>query len=577
MILSELKLPKRQPRYFLSESFDAGNERDVKEVLNRLLSETPSDFRSATQWFGLFSEASSAISELQTHLEVAVQRNTNDKESEKKLQFFDERILSQMLRVRAHLIDIYLSSPWRASMHADDRGRIAADFQNRRRYTSASLVELQLTENQLIRQYRQFMSAAVTDFRGRQLQLSVIVGKLNDNSAETRKDAFFSYWSYIEEHESELQDLFQKLLENRNNQALTLGEQSYIPLAFAELGRLDYSVEDCKKFRDSISEHVIPVTNELAKYQALNLRTRTVKPWDVNAWPQLAPTCSPANGNLEDMLDGFQRMLKKIHPSFESMYIELKQRNLIDVEPRKNKAAGAFCVTFQESGLPFIFGNFAGTLRDGLTLVHEFGHAIHGIATAPIANVLLRHPGLEFCEVASLGLEMFASQHFSEWWSDAENAQRAWANQAFHAIQFWPFMAMIDEFQHSIYSQSQCDALARNRVWTSLSRRFRPHVDWSECENFEKLGWFSRQHIFTSPFYYIDYGIAQLGAVQLWQNAKKDPETAVQKYILALSLGAQRNLPELFQEAGLELDFEGHCLAGLVRDLKKEVMQIVIR
>lgn len=574
-MLPKIDLPPNRRRYFISETFDPTNKNEVQTTLNKLLSSPPKDFKSAAEWFGVFSETSSAVAQVQTLLELQVQRNTADKQAEVELQRFDENIVSQMLSARAELIDIYLSSPWRVAMHADDNGRIVQDFLNRRKYTAPQLVELQLTENQLVRKYRQFMSQATATFRGRTQQLSVVVGKLNDNAPDVRKDAFFSYWQFVQERHDELQGLFQALLENRTEQAHTLGEKSYVPIAFAELGRIDYTIDDCTRFRDAIVDEVVPVISELSKYQALNLKTRMVKPWDLNAWPQLMPTQMPANGNLQAMLSGMKKILAEIHPSFVSLFSEMQERNLIDIEPRPHKSAGAFCVTFQDSGLPFIFGNFAGTQRDGMTLIHEFGHAIHGYATSSIANPLLRHPGLEFCEFASLGLEVLAAPHLHHWWENKSEAKKAWAIHAFNALQFWPFMAMIDEFQHQIYSAPQMSFAERNRVWCALSKKYRPHADWTDCEELECLGWFSRQHIFTSPFYYIDYGIAQVGALQLWQNSKLNRTRATEHYIDALSLGAQRSLPELFKAAGCTFDLSRPSLAGLAHDLKREVQESI--
>jgi|GEM_PF-618012 len=564
-------LPERPRRAFLREDFDASDAGHVQEVLLRLAGNHPSDFRSAYEWYALFQEASSAISELHTRLELGLHLDAGDKETERRLRHFDESILAQMLKVRGALMDVYLASPWKFAMHGDDRGRIRADFESRRRYAKPEIIELQIAENQLVRDYRAFMNEAQATFAHRTTPLSVVIGKLADNDGEIRKEAFLCYWGFVERNESTLQAMFDKLLANRNAQAHALNIGSFVPFAFAELGRLDYGPAECAQFCDSVASTVVPVATRLATKQAAALSSKSVKPWDAQAWPGLAPTNAPAGGNLVDIMRGFGRVLGRIHPAFAGLLETLQAHGLIDVAPRARKSPGAFCVTFQESRMPFVFGNFAGTFKDALTLVHEFGHAIHGYATSTIPNVLLRHPGLEFCEVASMGLEMLAAPHFDEWWSNDDEARRALGFQLFSALQFWPFMAMIDGFQHAVYAEKNSTATSRNALWIEQSRRFKPHIDWTGYERFEALGWFSRPHVYTSPFYYIDYGIAQLGAMQLWRRSKVDYEGAVQDYLAGLSLGAQRSLPELFAATGLELDFSTRILADVVATLEREI------
>jgi oligoendopeptidase F len=570
--LTTYTLPLRPPRQWLPENFDASNATQVQEILLRLGSEVPDDFRSAHRWFGLFQEASSAISELHTRLELALHTDTSDKQAQLNLRLFDENTLSQMLRIRGQLMDIYMSSPWKGAMHADDKGRIAADFKNRRRFARADLIEDQIAENQLVRDYRTFMNDAQTEFQGRNTPVSVVIGRLSDPEAAVRKAAFLSYWDFIERSEEKLQSLFDSLISNRHSQALKCAETSFVPLAFAELGRLDYGPKECSDFRFSLKKTAVPCLERLKKHQLQALGTVSLHPWDAGSWPGLAPHSPPSQGRLSEVLRGFGRISSSIHPAFGKLFQEMLENGLIDVSPRMRKSPGAFCVTFQESRMPFLFGNFSGSFKDAFTLVHEFGHAIHGYATGTISNVLLRLPGLEFCEVASMGLEMLALAHLKEWWPEPEEQARAVAFQLYSNLQFWPFMAMIDEFQHNVYARPQMSASERNQTWVELSRAFRPQIDWSGYERYEKFGWFSRPHVFTSPFYYIDYGIAQLGSLQLWGQTRRDPQGAVINYIKGLSLGAQRSLPELFEAMGLKLDFSTGVLTDLVNELENEIL-----
>ena len=568
-------LPERKKRIFIDEKFNPLDKNDVRHLLARLSTEIPFDFKSAANWYGLFHEASCAISEAHTILELNLSFNISDIVAEKKLVEFEENILSQLLNIRSELMDTYMTSPWRNSMHLYDNDRIIKDLNIRRKYTSTAISKLQIEENQLIRDYKKFSHSAKTLFEGRTTPVSVVIGKLNDNDPYTRKSAFLTYWNFVKDNEEKYQEIFEKLLINRKEQAATVQADDYTDIAFAELGRMDYGKEDCAEFRNSIYHEVIPVVKDLSIRQKESLKSDCIAPWDISIWPDLMPEKLPANGNLNHLISSIQNITSKIHPSFGKLFNEMRKNNLIDISPRKGKAPGAFCVTFQESGYPFVFANFGGNFRDAMTFIHEFGHAIHGYAVSNIDNVLLRHPGFEFCEVASIGLELLASPFYSDLWVNKKDSNKALSFQLFHMLNFWPFMAMMDEWQHKIYSSKEIPTSEqRNKIWRDVSKKYRPQVNWDGYEDIEELGWLSRPHIFTSPFYYIDYGIAQSGALQLWKKSKSNYNQAVLNYISGLSLGSQKSLQGLFEATGLKFDFGRKSLKDLCHEIQTEIIKI---
>ncbi|APJ02774.1 M3 family metallopeptidase [Silvanigrella aquatica] len=568
-------LPLRKKRLYLSEEFNPLDKNDVKQLIASLSSEIPTDFKSAAYWYGLFHEASCAISEAHTKLELKLSFDFHDKEAEKELNVFEEHILSQLLSVRSELMDIYSNSPWRNAMHVYDNDRVIKDLSVRRSYTNNEISSLQIEENQLIREYKKFAHGAKTLFEGRSTLVSAVIGKLNDNDLYIRKSAFLSYWNFVKTNEEKYQEIFESLLINRKKQAECVKAHDYIDVAFAELGRIDYGKNECAEFRNSILHEVIPLVKSLSVLQKESLKSDCISPWDISIWPQLMPEKSPANGNLNSLMAAMQNITSKIHPAFGKLFHEMQKNNLIDVFPRQGKAPGAFCVTFQESGYPYVFANFGGSFRDAMTFIHEFGHAIHGYAVSNIGNVLLRHPGFEYCEVASMGLELLASPFYSDLWVNKKDSQKALSYQLFQMLNFWPFMAMMDEWQHRVYSLKEIpSAEQRNKIWSEVSKKYRPHVNWDGYEDFEELGWMSRPHIFTSPFYYIDYGIAQSGALQLWKKSKENYSIAVQNYISGLSLGAQKSLQGLFEATGIKFDFSRKIMKELSHDIEKEIMKI---
>ncbi len=566
-------LPTQSPKIYkyLPANFDPEDKNIVAQMICDLKTNTPIDFESASRWFGLFLELSDATNEIQTRLDLLFSLESRNQKTLERLQAFEANILSQLIESRAALMDIYLNSEWRGAMHADDRGKIKDELLTRRRLTSAGLGALQIEENRLIREFKTFSSSATCTYFGRQTPIGIVIGKLNDPRPEIRREAFIAHWRRIKESADWLEDLFTQLLKNRLQQAKVAGASSYVELCFTDLGRFDYSANDCQVLRTSIEKTITPLVNNLQSRQLLSLGTPTLRPWDVGVWPRLMPTEFPAQGDVGAMIEAGERIVSNIHKGFGTFYRNLLQRGCIDVHPRDMKAPGAFCVALPETGTPFIFGNFAGHFRDAFTLLHEFGHALHGSASLQIKNSLVRHPGLEFCEVASMGLEFLAQPFLNEFWPRAGDANKAWALHCFNALQFWPFMAMIDEWQHVVYSEELIDPADRNALWKDLSARYRPGMDWTGIEDFEELGWISRPHPITSPFYYIDYGIAQLGAVELWTESRKNYRQAVGNYINGLSLGAQRSLPQLFEASGLRFDFSEQWVAHLGQVLADEV------
>ena len=565
-------LPEKKIEYkYLHSDFNPENADMVRDAIHFLKNSLPEDFESASRWYGSFQELSDATNEVQTRLDLLMSLDSQNINHLERLQVFEREILSQLIESRAELMDVYLNSCWRGSMHADDHGKIHSEILLRRRFASVDLGPLQIEENQLVREFKNFSASATCLYFGRQTPIGIVIGKLNDPRPEIRREAFLSHWRRIKESQDWLENLFTRLLKNRLQQAKVAGASSYTELCFSDLGRFDYTPADCAVFRNSVMKEITPLVRNLQSRQLLSLGTASLKPWDVNVWPRFIPNEAPTQGDVAELLDAAEKIVGKIHPGFGSFYRKLRERNCIDVQPRNHKSPGAFCVVLPESGTPFVFGNFAGHFRDAFTLLHEFGHALHGSSSLQIRNSLLRHPGLEFCEVASMGLEFLAQPFLNEYWPRAGDAARAWGLHCFNALQFWPFMAMLDEWQHVVYAEELIDPDDRNALWKELNARYRPGIDWSDAEEFEELGWISRPHPMTSPFYYIDYGIAQLGAVELWMKSKESYPNAVQSYIHGLSLGAQRNLPQLFEATNLKFDFSQQWVGKIGRVLFDEI------
>jgi oligoendopeptidase F len=565
-------LPKKGFRKYLDEKFNPANKIEVEEILNKLTNTNPSSFIQAKEWFGLFHEFSCAISEMQSILELNLNLDNANKNHNINIINFESGILSQLLESRDKMLNIYLNSPFKYSMHSFDSKKIESELLHKKRYSQSLLTPLQMEENLIIRKYKSFINQANVNFLGKKHYLSQVAGKMNAFEIETRKNAFLCYWNYIEKNEEIYQDIFDKLLQNRRKQAQIVGAQSYTKIAFLELNRFDYSELDCEKFRNSIIKEIVPIISNFASKQAKSLNEENISPWNCQFWPEILPQLNPSFGNSKIFIENIKEILQKIHPLCLSIFNEMQKENLISIFPREKKSSGAFSVTLHESQKAYLFGNFGVNWKDSFTFFHEFGHCLHSYASSQIDNILLRQTGFEFCEFASIAFELLASEHLECFTNDSSNIAKARKTHLFNMLHFWPFMAMIDEWQHEVYSNTKfLNKNDRNDLWLSLSKKYRPHLNWENFPEIEKLGWLARPHVFTSPFYFIDYGIGQIGALQLWNNYKLNPNQTINQYFQSLSLGGQLPLPKLFSEAGIEFSFDEELMKKLGNFIQNEI------
>ena len=391
MKAEKILLPNAKKRLFLWKNFNPRDTKDIEKVLNSLKNCPPNSFRDAWRWFHLFQETSNAVTEVQNLLELKTLRVANEPVFQQELQEFESNIFRRLLESRQELMDVYMSSPFRSSMHPDDNGRIMEEFRVREPFVKPELATLQVEENNLIREYRSYIYNSRVDYDGRSLSLSTVVGKLSSTEEHIRKSAFITVGKFYQKNATTLERLFSELLENRNAQAEVCSLGSYAPIAFADLGRFDYGVEECATFRKGIEKELSQKFGDIEAAQCHSLGQTSIKPWNINTFPSLIPQSPPCGGNIRKILASLPQLLQNIHPCFEQLCQEMIQRNLVDVFPRHGKGPGAFCMTFPESQMPFIFANLGGSWKDVLTLIHEFGHAAHGHACVTLPNVLLVH------------------------------------------------------------------------------------------------------------------------------------------------------------------------------------------
>ena len=371
---------------------------------------------------------------------------------------------------------------------------------------------------------------------------------------------------------AELEEIFELLLEIRQKIARNAGFDNYRDYAFRRLGRFDYAPDDCLRFHEAVEAEVVPVMRELQAERRCQLGLQTLRPWDLAVDALNRPPLRPFE-QVEQMVSRTQGIFSQLDPDLAEGFDRMRRLGLLDLDNRKGKAPGGYQSTLAEARLPFIFMNAVGLQRDVETILHEAGHAFHALATREENLYAYRSAPIEFCEVASMSMELLGSEFLEQFYPSPE-AKRARRAHLEGVMSVFPWIATVDAFQHWIYTHPGHSRAERTAAWVDSMKRFGGEVDWSGHETARANLWHRQLHIFIHAFYYIEYGIAQLGALQVWANSRADKAAALDSYKRALALGGSRPLPELFSAAGCKFDFSRITMAPLVRDVRSELAKL---
>lgn len=395
------------------------------------------------------------------------------------------------------------------------------------------------------------------------------------SSDRAKREEVFNKISFRRLQDKEvLNELFDKLLKLRNQVALNAGYKNFRDYMFDALGRFDYTVDDCYNFHESVKQYVKPICDTIDEKRKAALGYDTLYPWDTEVDIEGKEPLKPSESTA-DMLEKAIQCFYDIDTYFGDCLKQMREMGRLDLESRKGKAPGGFNYPLYESGVPFIYMNAANNMRDLITIVHEGGHAIHSFLTQDLALTEFKSTPSEIAEVASMAMELISMEHWGVFFTDAEDLKRAKRYQLEKAISGLPWIAQIDKFQHWIYLHPNQTAEERNAYWLSLCSEFSSSViDWSKLQESLSYQWQKQLHLYEVPFYYIEYGFAQLGAIAIWRNYKKDPAKTLQQYKDALKLGYTRPLPELYEAAGVRFDFSAAYIKELAEFIQEEIEKI---
>ena len=520
------------------------------------------------QWLRDWSELESLMHEEQTRREIAVTCHTEDPAIEATYLDWVDRVAPHVKPLRDRLARRLVAHPGAGALAPGGHRCLLRGLANQVDLYRDALVPLEAEQQRLCAEHQKLRGAMKAEFDGAPRTLEAIEAAEDHDDPTRREAAWRAVSGRFLADKPALDDLFDRLLANRLAQTHAAGFPDYRAYRFRQLARFDYGPADCLAFHAAIEAAVVPLACELLAARAHELGRPALRPWDLQA-PRVGQSALRPFADADALIAGAAAVFTAVDPGFGQQFADLAQRGLLDLMSRPGKAPGGYQASLEASGLPFIFANAVGRHDDVLTLLHEGGHAFHALASAADPLIWNRSPPMEFCEVASMSMELMASRHLGAFYTPAELRQ-ATCQQLEAIVLFLPYMACVDAFQHWLYTHPDQarHPPTRDATWLALHRRFFPGVDWSDLEAERAALWQRKLHIFELPFYYIEYGIAQLGALQLFAGYLRDPEATVAAYRRGLALGGRAGLRDLFSATGLRFDLGEatlHDLMDLVR------------
>jgi oligoendopeptidase F len=564
-------LPAHRPRRFVPQEIDLGDWSQIAPLFDQLEVRAPACATVADleRWLLDWSELSAAIDEESSKRYIAMTCHTDNADAEKAYLHFVENVDPQLKPRQFKLAQTYVAHPLRAQLPKERYQVFDRDTRLQVELFREENVPLETEEARLSQQYQKLSGSLTVQFRGEEKTLVQMGRYLEEPDRALRQEAWELVAKRRLQEAEKFEEFFDQLVKLRQQIAANAGYGNYRDYAFRRLGRFDYTPGDCEKFHAAVDAEVMPMVAELQAERQRQLGVETLRPWDVAVDPLNRPPLRPFE-QVDQMVSRTQEVFDRLDGDLAAGFRRMQDLRLLDLANRKGKAPGGYQSTLAEARVPFIFMNAVGLQRDVETILHESGHAFHALATREEDLYGYRSAPIEFCEVASMSMELLGNEFLERFYAVPE-ANRARRTHLEGIVNILPWIATVDAFQHWIYTHPGHTRAERTVAWGGLMQRFGGAADWSGYEAARANLWHRQLHIFIHAFYYIEYGIAQLSALQVWANSKRDKAGALNAYKRALALGGSRPLPELFAAAGCHFEFSRKTLAPLVGLVHEEL------
>ena len=564
-------LPPARPRSFVPSSLNLGDWSQVAPLFDKLEKRAAQaqNVPELEAWLLAWSELNAALDEESARRNIAMTCHTDNAQAEQDYLYFVENVEPHVKPRQFVLEQLYVAHPQRPNLPPARYAVFDRDITNHVALFRPENVALETREAKLGQQYQKLIGAQTVQFRGAERTLVQMGRFLEEPDRALRQEAWELVARRRLEDVDQCEAIFDELVQLRTQIARNAGFPDYVQYIFRQKGRFDYSPADCVKFHDAIENEIMPVVRGFQAGRKQLLSVDKLRPWDLAVDPQNRPPLHPFS-DVGEMVARTQKIFDQLDAGLARGFRQMQDLKLLDLDNRKGKAPGGYQSTLAEARLPFIFMNAVGVQRDVETILHEAGHAFHAQATRGDDLYPYRSAPIEFCEVASMAMELLGAEFLEEFYPAAE-ANRARKTHFEGIIGFFPWMAVVDAFQHWIYTHPDHTRSEREAAYGQLMDRFGGDVDYAGYAAARLHSWHRQLHIFLYPFYYVEYGIAQLGALQVWANSKADRARALLAYKKGLSLGGSRPLPELFQAAGCRLEFSAETIRPLIQLVQSEL------
>lgn len=561
------KLYKRE---FVALNDDLSKVDTLNKYITKYQGEKIESKKALCDFIKKIDELNAIVMDIASRAYVGMTINTKDKEAEAKYMHVVENIDPVLDKANFDFQKMIARSKFKNKLNKKKYEIYFRSLANRIKIFREENIPLGIEDSKLAQQYQKISGAWIVKLEGQELTMQQAMKKLYETDRAKREEAWLAIREVQEKDVNALEDIYDKMIATRTKIAKNAGFKNYVDFKFKQLERFEYTPKDCKNFHESIRKLIVPLNVECHAKRAKELGLKTIRPWDQKVDSKGKEPLKPFNTSNE-LISKCEKIFKKVNKELGSFFTYMKNEKLLDLDSRLGKAPGGYQTDLTESREPFIFMNAVGLSTDVETLLHEGGHAFHAFLARDLEPLKYRSAGQEFSEVASMSMELLGRKFMNEFFPDKEDCKRFKEEQLYRILTILPWIAMLDKFQQWVYENPENKREDRAKKWAQIEDEFRPFIYWGEYQNAKNSGW-HYLHLFTVPMYYIEYGIAQLGALQVWNLSKKNYTNAVEAYKKALSCGGTKTLPNLFKAFGGKFDMSEKNLRPIVESIREELI-----
>ncbi len=547
---------------------------DVEPTFTTLLQRPIHSVQDLSTWITERSDLEAQLGETISWAYIQLSADNQNQAANQRYQYVIQEILPKLDPLDQALNKKLVESPYLNQLDARRYEIYLRNIQASVDLFQEENVALNTDVQLKTKEYARIFSQMMIGMDGKQMTLQQANTILEEPNRQRRRNIYHKINRRILQDTSQLDQLFDELLQKRHAIACNAGMENYRDYAFQELGRFDYSPADCHDFHQAVKAEVLPILNELYLTRKQNLKVTQLRPWDLNADTAGHAPLHPFKDTNELLHKGIQ-CLEQVHPEYAQIIRLIQQNGFLDLASRPGKRPGGYNMPLQATRMPFVFMNATNSLGDLRTFMHESGHAIHFFLTRDYPLLFDRKFTFEVAELAAMTMELLTMDHWHLFFPHEADLRRAKITQLEHVLKVLPWIATIDQFQHWLYTHPNHTQEERRAKWTESFHAFTPGVlDYSSLEQYIENLWHKQLHLFEVPFYYIEYGFAQLGAIALWRQYRENPEQAVAAFTRAMRLGNTRSIREIYAEAGIRFDFSQEYVRDLGTFVRGEMEKL---